>query len=177
MIRFQCECGAPLYFESTACLACKSKVGFDPVHYRFKRLNQEAKTQGPKSDRLCANGLNHGVCNWIAKTNFPGALCFACQFNRFIPNLNKPRNLSKSLEIARNLSKSLGISRNLSESLGISRNLSESIFTTKIKDFLFSKSLGRIRFDIYLEALLQTNSRGRFNGGMDGGKGATQFVA
>ena len=95
MIRFQCECGAPLYFENTACLACKSEVGFDPIHYRFKRLNQETKTQRPNTDQLCANGLNHGVCNWIAKTNFPGALCFACQFNRFIPNLNKPRNLKR----------------------------------------------------------------------------------
>ena len=39
---------------------------------------------------LCQNEIDHGVCNWLPDE--PG-LCFACQFNRTIPNLSQAHNL------------------------------------------------------------------------------------
>ena len=90
MIGFKCQCGRALYFESTRCEACGSTVGFDPSSLTFKTLEDE---EAASPYQLCSNGANHGICNWVTKGKEIGSLCFACKFNRFIPNLSNPRNL------------------------------------------------------------------------------------
>jgi hypothetical protein len=37
--------------------------------------------------RLCANGSEHGVCNWLVPDASPHSLCVACRLNRTIPDL------------------------------------------------------------------------------------------
>ena len=90
MIGFKCQCGQPLYFESTRCDACGLPVGFDPSSLTIRTLKNE---KAVSEYQLCSNGTNHGVCNWVTKGKEIGSLCFACKFNRFIPNLSNPRNL------------------------------------------------------------------------------------
>jgi hypothetical protein len=43
--------------------------------------------------KRCANGLKHGVCNWVMPTESKQILCMACQMNRIIPDLSSERNL------------------------------------------------------------------------------------
>ena len=50
----------------------------------------------PLADRqdlaYCDNWPTHGVCNWLLPKTGAQELCFACCFNRTIPNLELPDN-------------------------------------------------------------------------------------
>lgn len=86
MQRFTCECDNVLFFGSSHCLKCDSDVGFDLEGGKFRRL-------GPKSGvKRCANGINHGVCNWVLSAASGDVLCTACKMNRTIPDLAWDRN-------------------------------------------------------------------------------------
>lgn len=86
MQRFTCECDNVLFFSSSHCLKCNSDVGFDLESSRFRRLGPDAGVQ------RCANGTQHGVCNWVLSAASPDSLCPACQMNRTIPDLTSDRN-------------------------------------------------------------------------------------
>ncbi|HYF34571.1 MAG TPA: putative zinc-binding metallopeptidase [Prosthecobacter sp.] len=85
MKTFSCACGAPLFFDNTWCLNCNSPVGYDAVGNHMLRLTDA-------TSQLCANGKNHGVCNWVIPNHNIG-LCMACQLNRTIPDLSLAENL------------------------------------------------------------------------------------
>ena len=91
LIRFYCECGAPVYFDDHQCLSCGSRIGFDPDEMKFRIIADNSAKQYP----ICRNGKDYGVCNWIAHPKATEGLCLGCQFNRFIPNLGKPENISR----------------------------------------------------------------------------------
>lgn len=98
MQRFACDCGQVLFFGSSSCLGCGSKVGFDPKSGTMIRLRAGVPFA------LCDNGVQHGVCNWLVpveggtasssgKGGAPnGGLCGACRMNRIIPDLRWGRN-------------------------------------------------------------------------------------
>ena len=91
MIDFRCECGQQLFFENTACLRCGRRVAYDPLQCRMLPLDEGDAGATPRSPAgpLCRNGVEHGVCNWIATD--PGeAFCLSCRLNQTIPNLNGP---------------------------------------------------------------------------------------
>ncbi len=44
--------------------------------------------------QYCANGLDHGVCNWLLPQNQSGDRCFSCRLNQVIPNLGESRNIT-----------------------------------------------------------------------------------
>ena len=81
---FECECGAPLFFDARKCVACARGCAYVPAEDRFVTGDITA---------LCANGKDHGACNWLSEE--PGGLCIACQLNRTIPNLSVPHNLTR----------------------------------------------------------------------------------
>lgn len=93
MKNFQCNCGQPLFFENTVCLACNERVAFDPDTFTMGPINGR---------RLCKNGLDYEVCNWIV-TNPESSYCTSCELNHTIPNLLDPdrRRWWKSLEHAK----------------------------------------------------------------------------
>ena len=89
----ECSCGQTLFFENTLCLKCNERVGFDPQN----------QSMGPIAGRrLCQNGVEYDVCNWIV-TNPDHKYCISCDLNHTIPNLLVPdrRRWWKSLEHAK----------------------------------------------------------------------------
>jgi hypothetical protein len=87
MQRFTCECGNLLFFSSSRCLKCNHPTGYDPLSGTMKRLLPGS------AFKLCANGAQHAVCNWLVPVASPEVLCAACRKNRTIPELDIPRNL------------------------------------------------------------------------------------
>lgn len=87
--KFTCDsdCGNVLFFGSSRCLRCLGNIGYDPQQRAMVKLRQ------PGPMKRCANGLKHGVCNWVVPTDSKQTLCMACQMNRIIPDLSSGRNL------------------------------------------------------------------------------------
>lgn len=85
-------CTGSVYFDSESCLQCNQPMLFDPA------LRQ--MVEGPQ-ERLCLNGSQHAVCNWLADA--AGELCMACRGNLIIPDLSVPNNLGrwKDIELAK----------------------------------------------------------------------------
>ena len=97
MIKFFCTCGAPVFFDSNECKACQTKIAFNPITLRFHPIdrvsNKVSSIEGQVSWDLCENGIYYNVCNWLRPSHAESKLCFACQFNRYIPNLSRPNNI------------------------------------------------------------------------------------
>ena len=96
MIKFFCACGAPVFFDSNECKACQRKIAFNPATLRFHPLEQVSNNVSSidvePSWHLCENGVHYDVCNWLRPSSAESKLCFACQFNRYIPNLSRANN-------------------------------------------------------------------------------------
>ncbi|MFT9015457.1 MAG: putative zinc-binding metallopeptidase [Acetobacter sp.] len=112
MRRFSCQsCGQLLSFENTVCEQCGSILGFLPECVDMSALvaigdgswRPLAPLAQDRPRRFCANNA-YDVCNWLIPDHSPaGGFCFACQFNRVIPNLDIPGNLERwrKLEVAK----------------------------------------------------------------------------
>ena len=96
MKRFRCDCGSQVFFDNDHCLSCGARLGFDPAVRELRPL--AAAGDGVYTDRngrafrFCANGEDFGVCNWLRPAEQAQPLCFACQFNRTVPNQSLPGN-------------------------------------------------------------------------------------
>lgn len=96
MRAFECdECGNLLFFENTQCVECRSALGFLPDVLDLSAL-QEAKgnkqrARVPEANgrlyRLCANQVQHQVCNWLIPDTDSAELCESCRLNQTIPDL------------------------------------------------------------------------------------------
>ena len=97
MNRFNCPCGAEVFFESRVCESCKRALAFNPDTLSFELLPPENAPTEPSasSTHLCKNGIDYGVCNWLAPSDAPGGLCSGCQYNRTIPNLGCEENIKR----------------------------------------------------------------------------------
>ena len=99
MKSFACRCGQPVYFESRSCLSCGALLGFHVPSLDMLSLDEQGG--GVLSDgagsrfRYCRNAVDFDVCNWLTSCTEEPTLCFGCSFNRTIPNLNEPRNISR----------------------------------------------------------------------------------
>jgi hypothetical protein len=101
MKTFSCSvCGNKIYFGNVTCLTCKSALAFDPSNRAMVAVQPTAGRDGlriagggdTREVRYCGNHA-HGVCNWLAASDAPNALCIACGLNRTIPNLSLVGNL------------------------------------------------------------------------------------
>lgn len=101
---FHCCCtpSSQLFFENFACEHCGRKVGFIPEVAEMRPLEPVAGKddlwQVPGSSaryRMCANGRDHGVCNWMVPADDPACFCPACALNEVIPDLRVEGNLER----------------------------------------------------------------------------------
>jgi hypothetical protein len=102
MLAFRCECGAPVFFQNTACLSCGLELGFlpEPLQMASFKTGDEAEVQtahGPY--RKCANYVHEGVCNWMVPASSADELCQACRLNNVIPNLAEADNRERWQEV------------------------------------------------------------------------------
>ena len=93
MKRFYCDCGAEIFFENQHCGKCGRTLGFDfhsnkiiPIEYQGQEY-YVSKAGG--SYRLCGNWIDFNTRNWLVPRENPHRLCFACRFNRTIPDQTK----------------------------------------------------------------------------------------
>lgn len=104
MRRFHCECGQPLFFENSSCLACGAVTGFAPARRDLLALAPAAPEQwreaggGDATWRLCAN-RDACACNWLLAEPEPGAFCAACASTRTLPQLTTPANSRRWREL------------------------------------------------------------------------------
>lgn len=99
MKRLYCDCGTQAFFENRDCLNCGALLGFDPAAMAMRAVYPHGDGSWVAADgqafRFCANGEQWQVCNWLCPDDSEHPLCFACQFNRTIPNLSLPGNLHR----------------------------------------------------------------------------------
>ncbi len=92
---FVCQnCSNLLYFENVSCAVCGHKVGYIPglevlSAVQADGVNWTAMADPRNRYRFCAN-WERLACNWLVRSNEPGALCRACQHNRTIPDFSDP---------------------------------------------------------------------------------------
>ena len=105
---YHCQCGQPVFFRNSKCLACQTPLGYDPECGRLLPLTPgtqagawqqwrkpAASTLPPgEKDALvykrCRNHLTPARCNWLVPLEDPHKLCRACRLNRTIPDLADP---------------------------------------------------------------------------------------
>jgi hypothetical protein len=101
---FQCQCGARVFFENTACLTCGRTLGFLPDIGQMGVFEVATGTPPPASQtpvgrsrfyRKCENYVQANVCNWMVPADDKDPLCQACRLTDVIPDLSDPRNLER----------------------------------------------------------------------------------
>ena len=94
MKRYHCECGQEVFFDNRHCGSCGRSLGFN-----VNTLNLEVvipvseiavRTTDGRIFNRCGNWIEHDACNWLVDQNRNiKYLCYACNFNRIIPNQTK----------------------------------------------------------------------------------------
>ena len=97
----RCQCGRPIFFRNSQCLACGAVLGYEPDLAEVGALGPgpavgEWRLAGEKAAspiyRRCANLDTPAGCNWLVPAEHPSDLCVSCRLNRTIPNLSDPDN-------------------------------------------------------------------------------------
>ncbi|MGL4512257.1 MAG: putative zinc-binding metallopeptidase [Lacipirellulaceae bacterium] len=108
MDRFQCRCGATLFFESARCVACGCDVGWCDSCEAIVGLDVERRctsgrcTAGPFA--LCANRRNFAVCNGLVTAgtgDSVASLCRWCRRTRQIPDVTDPSAVRRWVRLER----------------------------------------------------------------------------
>lgn len=100
MQHFECQaCNQPVYFESSQCDACGSRLGYAPeIHDLVTLTDGECGLalllDQSKRVRLCQNA-NDVSCNWLVPEASSDSFCLACSHNRIVPDLSMPMNLQR----------------------------------------------------------------------------------
>lgn len=115
---YSCQCGRPVFFRNSQCLACSTPLGYDPLSAQLLSLmpvSAPAAAGAPvlwqawqvidasvekgsevANYRRCLNLETPAACNWLVPiTDALGCatgLCRACQLNHHIPDLNDPEH-------------------------------------------------------------------------------------
>jgi hypothetical protein len=107
MRTFHCtHCQNLVFFENVKCLNCQRELAFLP-----EQMQMAALERGPQGlwryagheYKLCANNINHQICNWALPLEDSEALCRSCRLTRIIPDLSQPGSTQawQKLEIAK----------------------------------------------------------------------------
>ncbi|HHW78976.1 MAG TPA: hypothetical protein GX399_18405 [Xanthomonadaceae bacterium] len=98
MKRFQCACGAHLFFDNVSCLSCGREVGWCPGCQNMTALEPlpEGGYRCGHADcgailLKCRNYAEEGVCNRmvpVGADQAAPALCDCCRYNAVIPDLS-----------------------------------------------------------------------------------------
>ena len=108
MRSYRCQCGRPVFFPNSQCLACKTPLGYEvhKGHMIPLEPGREAGTWrrfggGGKSPayRRCTNFETAAGCNWLVPLTLGASLipdddglCVACKLNRTIPDQDDESN-------------------------------------------------------------------------------------
>lgn len=103
MRTFSCHCGQRLFFESSRCTQCGRQLGYDPALRMVIALDPTndgdwQSVNGPdigRRYRVCANGVEHQICNWLIPSDSADSHCRSCRLNEVIPNLSTATNLDR----------------------------------------------------------------------------------
>jgi hypothetical protein len=113
---FRCQvCKQALFFENSQCLGCGSQVAFLPDCLTMAAIEPAAegsnwqlrprpgRKPGPRRYRPCANGEQHGVCNFAVPAHDANPLCVACRLTRVLPDLSEEGNIQRwhAIEVAK----------------------------------------------------------------------------
>ena len=101
---FHCDhCAQLLFFENTHCVQCERTVAYlpdlgvvgslDPTEEVGVFTSPWPQASG-RSYRLCANYIQHQVCNWAVDATGESSLCVSCQLTRTIPDLSRVGHLA-----------------------------------------------------------------------------------
>jgi hypothetical protein len=100
---YRCQCGNPVFFRNSKCLACGTPLGYDTSLATLIPLMpgqiadtwipyQAAPSAAPgQTYTRCANLTTPATCNWLVPFvdgQTSQSLCQACRLNRTIPDLN-----------------------------------------------------------------------------------------
>ena len=114
----RCQCGRPVFFHNSLCLACATPLGYEPWLAQVVPLTptptlgggpQTWQVQGGRGRTygFCSNRERAAGCNWLVPLDAEGRaadlggamapdggelLCAACRLNRMIPDQNVPEN-------------------------------------------------------------------------------------
>jgi len=102
---YKCQCGRPVFFRNSVCLACNTPLGYEPALGLICPLapGPEPETWTIVGDvgekgrlyRQCANLTSPSTCNWLVRAGSEGVprqLCISCRLNRTIPDLSIAAN-------------------------------------------------------------------------------------
>lgn len=118
---YRCQCGRPVFFRNSQCLACRTQLGYDVDAGRVVPIEPDplpapapvmAGTPGDAGThagawrrfgdvasprfRRCANFASAAGCNWLVPERLLSAgddgLCIACKLNRTIPDQSNAEN-------------------------------------------------------------------------------------
>jgi hypothetical protein len=86
---FSCPaCGQRLYFENSKCLACGSKVLYDPSNSGFVLAGDGA---------FACRNAEDALCNWQAPDE--SSFCLACNLNKTIPDMSIAGNQERWIRV------------------------------------------------------------------------------
>jgi hypothetical protein len=115
---YRCQCGRPVFFRNSECLACHTPLGYEPYLAQVLPLSPGAQAgtwqlfgetgEAARTYERCGNFDSAAGCNWLipldetAPAPAPAAkadpapqpvrLCIACRLNHTIPDLTQPDN-------------------------------------------------------------------------------------
>jgi hypothetical protein len=98
---YRCQCGRPVFFRNSQCLACGAPLGYLPEAGALVPLEPAGEAGlwrlfggGDEAPawRRCAN-FGSAACNWMVGAGDAHALCRSCRLNRVIPDLSLPANV------------------------------------------------------------------------------------
>ena len=117
---YRCQCGQPVFFRNSQCLACGTPLGYDceratllplvPARLPGAESGSEATllwqawqvSSAPSGNssasggppellyKRCRNLSTPAACNWLIGADDPHDMCRACRLNRTIPDLADP---------------------------------------------------------------------------------------
>src|SRR5436190_20290786 len=93
---FHCNhCQQLVFFESSQCVHCGRTLAFLPDLKIVGSLDPRngvwvSRASGKiQTYRLCANYIDHNVCNWAIPESETHPLCQSCRLTRVTPDLNR----------------------------------------------------------------------------------------
>jgi len=90
---FRCQCGRPVFFRNSQCLACNTPLGYLPGQLVLVPLQADGDAWRPWGDvegpryKRCAN-FETAACNWMIDADDATPLCVSCRLNHVIPDLS-----------------------------------------------------------------------------------------
>ncbi len=105
MRSYRCQCGRPVFFRNSECLACGTPLGYETAKGHMIPLTpgpeagtwwKFGETAGSPLYRRCTNFESAAGCNWLVPiAGLPAdddGLCIACKLNRTIPDQDNEEN-------------------------------------------------------------------------------------